>query len=100
MKEKHEHAQKIRMAETLQLPDDLSRGEILLSMHGKGHLWVENFRGLSFYSEEEVRLLIRDGWVRICGSHLEIRTYTKEEIELTGCICSVCFTKPEAGKGL
>lgn len=83
------------MLEALQLPDDLQRGAILLSMHGQEHLWIENFRGLSSYSEEEVRILIRDGWVKICGTNLEILNYTKEEIEIAGCICSVCFTKPE-----
>ena len=80
------------MPEALQLPDDLQRGLILLSMHGQEHL----FRGLSSYSSEEVRILIRGGWVKICGSHMEILTYTKEEIEITGCICSVCFIS--AGK--
>ena len=68
------------MPEALQLPDDLQRGRILLSMHGQEHLWIENFRGLSSYSAEEVRILIRGGWVKICGSHMEILTYTKEEI--------------------
>ena len=69
------------MPDALQLPDDLQRGLILLSMHGQEHLWIENFRGLSSYSSEEVRILIRGGWVKICGSHMEILTYTKEEIE-------------------
>ena len=49
------------MPEALQLPDDLQRGLILLSMHGQEHLWIENFRGLSSYSSEEVRILIRGG---------------------------------------
>ena len=89
--EKREKPQGGRMPEALQLPDDLQRGRILLSMHGQEHLWIENFRGLSSYSAEEVRILIRGGWVKICGSHLEILTYTKEEIEISGCICSVCF---------
>lgn len=87
------------MLEALQLPDDLTRGDILLSMHGQEHLWIENFRGLSAYSDEEVRILVRDGWVKICGNRLEIVTYTKEEIEIAGCICSVCFMKPERGRG-
>ena len=94
--EKREKPQGGRMPEALQLPDDLQRGRILLSMHGQEHLWIENFLGLSSYSSEEVRVLIRGGWVKICGSRLEILTYTKEEIEITGCICSVCFIS--AGK--
>ncbi len=94
--EKREKPQGGRVPEALQLPDDLQRGLILLSMHGQEHLWIENFRGLSSYSSEEVRILIRGGWVKICGSHMEILTYTKEEIEITGCICSVCFIS--AGK--
>ena len=99
VREKREKPQGGRMLEALQLPDDLTRGTILLSMHGQEHLWIENFCGLSAYSDEEVRILIRDGWVKISGSHLEILTYTKEEIEIAGCICSVCFTKPERVKG-
>ena len=47
MIEKREKPQGGRVPEALQLPDDLQRGLILLSMHGQEHLWIENFRGLS-----------------------------------------------------
>lgn len=58
------------MPEALQLPDDLQRGLILLSMHGQEHLWIENFRGLSSYSSEEVADPDPRWLVKICGSHM------------------------------
>ena len=73
----------------LQLPDDLAKGTAFVSLHGQNYVRVENFRGISRYSCEEIRLLTRKGCLCILGSHLEIESYTSDEIEISGRIKSL-----------
>lgn len=75
----------------LQLPDDLAKGTAFVSLHGQNYVRVENFRGISRYSCEEIRLLTRKGCLCILGSHLEIESYTSDEIEISGRIKSLFF---------
>ena len=80
-----------RMFRALRLPDDLAKGTVFVSIHGQNYVRVENFRGISRYSCEEIRLLTRKGCLCILGSHLEIEAYTSEEIEISGRIKSLFF---------
>lgn len=74
------------LTKALQLPDDFSRGSVLVSMHGQEHIWIENFKGISSYTEEEIKLVTKRRNVCICGKHLRIASYAKDEIEITGYI--------------
>ena len=74
------------LAKALQLPDDFSSENVMVSIHGQEHIWIENFKGISFYTEEEIRLVTKKRNVCISGRHLKITSYAKDEIEITGCI--------------
>ncbi len=74
------------LTKALQLPDDFSRENVMISMHGQEHVWIENFRGISSYTEEEIRLVTKKRTVCIFGRRLKIVSYAKDEIEITGCI--------------
>lgn len=93
MKERKEGAVIRKLVGALQLPDDLAKGKILVSMHGQERVWIENFKGISSYSPQEIRLLARGTCICIQGEHLEITTYTKEEIAIEGRILSLSFPK-------
>lgn len=75
-----------RLTKALQFPDDLSQGKILLSMHGQQHLWIENFKGISSYTEEEIQLTVKGKIICISGKRLQITAFTKNEIEIVGYI--------------
>jgi sporulation protein YqfC len=72
------------MAGALGMPPDLSRGSLLVSMQGQEHLLIENFRGISSYTEEEILLIAKHNRICISGKKLKIDSYTKEEIEISG----------------
>lgn len=74
------------LIKALQLPDDFSRESVMISMHGQDHVWIENFRGISSYTEEEIRLVTKSRSICISGRRLRIVSYAKDEIEITGCI--------------
>lgn len=70
----------------MQLPEDISKKNILVSMEGRTHLTVENFKGISSYTEEEIRLITKGCRVSVFGRHLKIDSYAKDEIEISGII--------------
>ena len=74
------------LTKALQLPDDFSSENVMVSMHGQEHVWIENFKGISSYTEEEIRLVTKRRNVCITGKRLKIVSYAKDEIEITGCI--------------
>lgn len=74
------------LTKALQLPDDFVRGNILVSMHGQEHLWIENFKGISSYTEEEIKLVTKRKNICISGKRLKIVSYTRDEIEIAGYI--------------
>lgn len=78
-----------RLTKSLQLPEDLSKGEVLVSVRGRNCLTVENFKGISCYTPGEIKLVTKKGYLCISGKNLKIVFYTKDEIEISGCICKV-----------
>jgi sporulation protein YqfC len=79
------------LKKVFQFPDDLAQGNTLLSMHGQEHIWIENFRGISLYTGEEIQLLTGRKKLSVSGRHLNIASYTKDTIEITGCIQKLEF---------
>ena len=86
MKERQGKLSIFSMTENLQFPDDFLKGNILVQIHGQEKVIIENFRGISSYTEEEVKLFTRKKKICVAGSNLKIDSYTKDEIEISGCI--------------
>lgn len=77
------------LVRAMQLPEDLTKGNILVSMQGQERLIVENFKGISSYTTEEIRLITKCRKICITGRRLVIENYSKEEIEISGFIDKV-----------
>lgn len=76
-------------ARSLQLPQDYAKGNTTIEMQGREYLCIENFKGICSYTKEEIRLLTRQNKICITGSNLRIDCYTRDEIEISGCICKI-----------
>ncbi|MDO4321607.1 MAG: YabP/YqfC family sporulation protein [Lachnospiraceae bacterium] len=85
-KEQHDGFKIAGLARTLQIPEDFTRGNILVTMQGQERIIIENFKGISLYTEEEIRLITKRKKICITGKKLMVESYTKEEIEITGLI--------------
>ncbi len=101
MKEKRENSSSpaARLLHSLQLPDDFVKGNTLVTMHGQERVWIENFKGISSYSPEEICLLTRNKNILVTGKRLEIVSYTRDEIEIGGSIHSVSFLAKAGPRG-
>ncbi len=70
----------------MQLPEDCLKGNIVATLYGQKKIRIENFKGIVSYTPEEVRLLARKNIFRITGKKLEIQSFQKDEMEITGWI--------------
>lgn len=75
----------------LQLPEDCRKGEALITLEGQERVRIENFRGISSYTQEEIRLITRKKKLCVAGRRLKIDSYSKDEIEISGVIESIGF---------
>ena len=67
----------------MQLPEDCLKGNIIVTLCGQKQIRIENFKGISSYTEEEIRILTRKNRFRIAGKNLQIQSFSKDEIEIT-----------------
>lgn len=72
--------------EAAQIPEDFLKGNVLVSIEGQERVVIENFKGISSYTEQEIRLVTNRRKICVSGKKLRIVNYTKEEIEISGYI--------------
>ena len=75
--------------EATQIPEDFLKGNLLVSMEGQERVVIENFKGISSYTEQEIRLVANRRKICVAGEKLRIDNFTKEEIVISGRICKL-----------
>lgn len=80
-----------RILESAQIPEDLSRGAILLQITGREEAYIENFRGILEYTDCGILILGKQGRILIEGRCLQIPFYTAEEMKITGQIDQIRY---------
>jgi len=75
----------------MDLPPDVLLELPRITMIGQLHIYIENHRGLLVYSDNELRLLLKNGQLLIKGKDFVLKTMLPEEILLEGVIEHVYF---------
>ena len=75
-----------KFLESLQLPRDVCLGAMRVTLTGNAEAWIENYRGLLEYTEQEILLQGKTCQVSFEGEHLSIDYYTNEDMKISGCI--------------
>src|SRR5574342_265936 len=85
--------QKVRkwMTEKMDLPQDVMMDLPRMTMIGQIHIYIENHRGLLAFSDQELRLLLKQGQLLVKGKGFVIKTILPEEILLEGKIDQVIY---------
>jgi sporulation protein YqfC len=79
------------MTKTLELPADVVMDLPRITMIGKLHIYIENHRGVLRFSNQELRLRLKQGQLLIKGNNFVLKTILPEEILLEGTIDQVLF---------
>ncbi|MBE3593701.1 MAG: sporulation protein YqfC [Candidatus Carbobacillus altaicus] len=76
---------------TFRLPPDVVLDMPRITVVGPIHVTVENHRGLSLFTAEEVRLLAAVGQIVVRGEGLVIRALSKDEIFIEGHVKGIVY---------
>ncbi|MGD6818150.1 sporulation protein YqfC [Metabacillus sp. 84] len=81
------------ITKTIELPPDVMMDLPRITMVGQLHIYIENHRGLLKFTDQEIRLLLKQGQLLIRGESFVIRTILPEEIMLEGKIEHVQYVE-------
>ena len=64
---------------------------VIITIVGNSMTCIENFKSITYYENDELKINTKKGLVQIKGCNLNICYYDDEEILIKGCINSVVF---------
>lgn len=82
---------KENISEILELPKDIILDLPRITVLGNLEFRIENHKGIIEYSNEKIRIKIKNGIIKLIGANLLIKTIISEEIIVTGNILSIDF---------
>lgn len=77
----------------LQLPKDITMNLPRVTMIGQLHIYIENYKSLLHFTNNEVRIEITEGELLIQGNDLVIKTMLREELLIEGTINHIQFNE-------
>lgn len=93
MKEDKIYNIKENVSDALEIPKDILLDLPRITLIGNLQVSIENHKGIIEYSNEYIRVKIKDGVIKVSGMDLVIKTIITEEIIITGKIASIDFFK-------
>lgn len=85
-------AVKSKIAEKLNIPQDISDGLPIVTVTGKNEIYVENYKGIIEYGKCCIKIQTKVCRVTFSGKNLEIVYYTNVDMKITGEIESICYS--------
>lgn len=85
-------AVKSKIAEKLNIPEDIAEGLPIVTVTGKGEVYVENYKGIIEYGKNCIRIQTRVCRITFTGRNLEIVYYTNVDMKISGEIESICYS--------
>lgn len=79
------------LVESLRLPKDICMGALKVSLTGSNEAWIENYRGILEYTENQILLQGKNCQICFEGNRLSIDYYTNEDMKISGCITCVRY---------
>lgn len=84
-------AVKSKIAQKLNIPEDISDGLPIVTVTGRREAYVENYKGIIEYGKNCIRLQAKTCRITFSGKNLEIVYYTNVDMKITGDLESVNY---------
>ena len=88
-KEKERKNWRENLVTSLEVPGDLAMKETIVTLTGRSHAVICNYKSILRYQQEEIIVLGFRGKVAIRGKRLMIPKYTSEEMQIGGMISEI-----------
>ena len=83
---------KAKIAEKLNIPEDISNGLPIVTIIGKEEVYVENYKGIIMYEKNCIKIQTKNCRITFQGKNLEISYYTNVDMKITGKLENVCYS--------
>lgn len=83
---------KTKIAEKLNIPEDISNGLPIVTVTGNCEVYVENYKGIIVYDKKCIKIQTKNCRVTFVGKNLEIVYYTNVDMKIKGELESVCYS--------
>ena len=81
----------------LDLPGESLPGQVLVEISGENRVLIEHHCGVREYSRERIGVTVKYGMLQVCGSCLELRCMTKEQLVISGKIDCIVLKRRNSG---
>ena len=85
-------AVKSKIAQKLNIPEDISDGLPIVTITGKSEAYVENYRGIIEYGKNCIKIQTKECRIIFSGKNLEIVYYTNVDMKIAGELESVNYS--------
>ena len=85
-------AVKSKIAEKLNIPEDIAEGLPIVTVTGKNQIYVENYKGIIEYSQNCIRIQTKVNRITFSGKNLEIIYYTNADMKIVGDIETIGYS--------
>lgn len=85
-------AVKSKIAEKLNIPEDIADGLPIVTVTGKNEIYVENYKGIIEYGQNCIRIQTKVCRISFIGKKLEIVYYTNVDMKIIGEIESISYS--------
>ena len=81
----------------LDLPGESLPGQVLVEITGENRVLIEHHCGVREYSRERIGVKVKYGMLQVCGSCLELRCMTREQLVISGTIDCIVLKRRNSG---
>lgn len=84
-------AVKSKLAQKLNIPEDISDGLPIVTVMGEREVYVENYRGIIEYGKNCIRIQTKTCRITFTGKDLEIVYYTSSDMKIVGGLEAITY---------
>ena len=81
----------------LDLPGESLPGQVVVEITGENRVLIEHHCGVREYSRERIGVKVKYGMLQVCGSCLELRCMTREQLVISGKIDCIVLKRRNSG---
>lgn len=82
-----------RLTDGMDLPGEPLPGQPIIEIAGESRVLIENHCGVKEYSRERIGIQVKYGMVCVCGSCLELKHMTSQQLVISGKIDTVTLLR-------
>ena len=81
----------------LDLPGESLPGQVVVEITGENRVLIEHHCGVREYSRERIGVKVKYSMLQVCGSCLELRCMTREQLVISGKIDCIVLKRRNSG---